>query len=80
MLVGAKDIAVVQGDEAADRYDQAPVIRAVDQEANVIAHGQSRSLAVAHPFAVACILWSRCISPQWHASSCNPWRIAEQWN
>src|SRR5208283_210497 len=44
MLIGAKDIAVVQGDEAGDRCDQAPVIRAVDQEADVIAHGQSRSL------------------------------------
>src|SRR5208283_427042 len=44
MLVDAKDIAVVQGDEAGDRCDQAPVIRAVDQEADVIAHGQSRSL------------------------------------
>src|SRR5208337_3676259 len=78
MLVGAKAIAVVQGDEAGDRCDQAQVIRAVDQEADVIAHGQSRSLAVVHPFAAACILWSRCISLQWHASSCNPWRIAER--
>ena len=58
-----KDIAVVQGDEAGDRCDQAPVIRAVDQEADVIAHGQSRSLPVTHSCAMACILWSRCISP-----------------
>ena len=38
-LVGAQDVPVVQGDEARDRSDEPPVVGAVDQEADIVAHG-----------------------------------------
>ena len=41
MLVGAQDVPVVQGDEAGDRGDHAPVVGAVDQETDVVAHVKS---------------------------------------
>ena len=38
VLVGTQDVAVVQGDEAGDRRDQAPVVGTIDQQADVVAH------------------------------------------
>ena len=40
VLVGAEDVAVMQGDEAGDGGDQAPVVGAVDQESDIVAHGR----------------------------------------
>ena len=38
ILVGAQDVAIMQGDEAGDRRDQTLVIRTVDQQPDVVAH------------------------------------------
>ena len=38
VLVGTHDVAVVQGDEIGDRRDHAPVVGAVDQQPDVVAH------------------------------------------
>src|SRR5271157_899615 len=46
MLVRAQDVPIVQGDETGYRSDQSPVIRAVDQETDVIAHARSRNSAL----------------------------------
>ncbi len=37
-LVGAQDVAVVRGVDARDRSDEPPVVGAVDEEPDVVAH------------------------------------------
>ena len=43
VLVGVDDVPIMQRDEIGDRRDHAPMVGAVDQQPDVVAHGQARA-------------------------------------